>query len=636
MMKKITTLMVMLMGCVSSALAQMVASTSTPLESLQSGYYVLLMKTADDKTDKTNGNFVYYEPEDLGVHYDEASATDHNLRSATLNSSDFKYVFYVEKTGDKISLKAYGTNYYWPAIPAPEKDRNKNDPANQQSFTVGTLAANYDYIQDGEWYKLQMPAQKYVPNLFYTRWTLEDVTALVNVNNDPHKIGYWESAGDNQCRFQFYAVNDMLDPSQVATITYNYTFGGQVRKTRRFYYVRKGGAYPDVDVTGLYDYVTAENPAGTVSEDETIDIPLKEDLPFQTSTDSNPIYYYLENVQGDGTRLYANGSSLAYRTAEQAANVNDVRNDLWYVTGNVYDGFEFHSAGGNKTLKSSAIMSHSSLCALSFSYVDFGEISKCATNWELYKIISGNKSVFGVLPHNSTTGAGSKDYSWKWNGEDINFNSPNGEDETCAFRLVPATFTFPMYAVDGSTYNTFAAPFDVALAEGESEVKMYKGAMNAAEKELVLSEVSAAPAGAGVMLMGEGSQAESVTLKVVSGAVALEGNDLVGTTSNVSAGELADKLILGVSDETGAVGFFSASTSVVSLRANHAYLNKATVSGVKGVTMRIDGEATAIGRIDADANNQANGALYDLTGRRVSRTEKGGLYIQNGRKFIAK
>lgn len=194
---------------------------------------------------------------------------------------------------------------------------------------------------------------------------------------------------------------------------------------------------------------------------------------------------------------------------------------------------------------------------------------------------------------------------------------------------------YPIEA-DGNTYNTFAAPFDVALADEESDVKMYKGAVDAAEKELVLSEVSAVPAGAGVMLMGKNSQAESVTLKAVAGAQALEGNDLVGITEAINGDILRNILILGVSNETGEVGFFSASNSVVSLNANHAYLNKTSTSGIKGVSMRLEGEATALGRIEANTNDKANGALYDLTGRRVSHVEKGGLYIQNGRKFIAK
>lgn len=163
---------------------------------------------------------------------------------------------------------------------------------------------------------------------------------------------------------------------------------------------------------------------------------------------------------------------------------------------------------------------------------------------------------------------------------------------------------------------------------------MYKGSVNTAIHELTLSQVDAAPANAGVMLLGENSSANEVTLKAVSGVAALEGNSLVGITSELS--DLTGKLILGISDQTGAVGFFTAGSSVASLQANHAYLPW-TDSQVKGISMRIEGEATSIGKIEGGQTNASgNGAIYDLMGRRVLRTEKGGFYIQNGRKFIVK
>ncbi len=44
---------------------------------------------------------------------------------------------------------------------------------------------------------------------------------------------------------------------------------------------------------------------------------------------------------------------------------------------------------------------------------------------------------------------------------------------------------------------------------------------------------------------------------------------------------------------------------------------------------------TGIGSIDADGAEAADGAIYDLAGRKVNSTVKGGIYIQNGKKFIA-
>ena len=45
------------------------------------------------------------------------------------------------------------------------------------------------------------------------------------------------------------------------------------------------------------------------------------------------------------------------------------------------------------------------------------------------------------------------------------------------------------------------------------------------------------------------------------------------------------------------------------------------------------GNATGINGVETGVKSEA--PIYDLSGRRVVKTVKGGLYIQNGRKFIA-
>ena len=107
-------------------------------------------------------------------------------------------------------------------------------------------------------------------------------------------------------------------------------------------------------------------------------------------------------------------------------------------------------------------------------------------------------------------------------------------------------------------------------------------------------------------------------------------NDLIGTTSEIAVGQLDDKLIFGVSNETGLVGFFSTDGSA-SLPANRAYLNK--VEGLMAVMVNHGGNTTAIGNVQNSL--PANAPVYNLSGRRVTKMVKGGLYLQNGRKFIA-
>ena len=68
--------------------------------------------------------------------------------------------------------------------------------------------------------------------------------------------------------------------------------------------------------------------------------------------------------------------------------------------------------------------------------------------------------------------------------------------------------------------------------------------------------------------------------------------------------------------------------------ANKVYLPATAVtSGVKALRFNFDGETTAIETVETE---KANAPIYDLSGRRVVNTVKGGIYIQIGKKFIVK
>lgn len=631
-MKKITTLMVMLMGCVFSALAQTVGSTPTTVSDIVSGYYMLMVKSDDDKTD-ANGNYAYNTP-DAYVSYDAKGSTTDFLGKTLTSTDEFDYVFYVEKQSDgKISLRAWKDKEHW-WKDCGTATRSERYPWDQSRFPLSSSKASFS-VSNGTFGSYLVA----IGSVHNGKLWPNGVATPTNYNvvcNDANQMGYAQSASaTNKAQFRFYAVSNVPDPNDVISFTYNYTDGEHTKSVVKNLML-VGYEFPEANDI---DFLVGTKPAGKITADDngkTFTIQCHENLPFQTSTDDALIYYYLENVQG--TRLYAN-SGLKFRTSEQAANVNEVRNDLWYVTGNVFDGFQFHSVVSGDVMHSKEVMSH--ITALVCS----GWNASITKTWALHD----NKDGFAVCPqagepsnfYGGKFSEAARNYSWKLddNANGVGFKNYEAGNPAFSFRLVPATFTFPMYdGGDSNIYNTFAAPFAVALADDESAVKMYKGAVNTAEKELVLTGVDAVPANAGVMLMGENSQNQNVTFKVIADAeapAALDGNELVGTTVELAAADLADKLILGISDETQKVGFFSINDNVATLTANHAYLNK-TNSTVQTLSVRLAGQPTGIGQISVDSskvNTQA--PVYDLTGRRVNRTVKGQLYIQNGRKFIA-
>lgn len=109
---------------------------------------------------------------------------------------------------------------------------------------------------------------------------------------------------------------------------------------------------------------------------------------------------------------------------------------------------------------------------------------------------------------------------------------------------------------------------------------------------------------------------------------------MLGTLTNRSLTN-ADKSTYRVfgRNSNNEVGFFTPSENLSEVKANRGYF---TVSN--GGALRLNFEDSVVSGIDAIAANQAlhNAPIFDLSGRRVMNTVKGGLYIQNGRKFIVK
>lgn len=628
-MRRLTVILMCAVCAVMNVAAQTVASSPTAVSALKSGYYVLKMKS--DKTD-ADGSFVYRNGSNVMF---DAKGAAHDLTGKAVD--DVSYVFYVANDGGQLTIKAFDkNNYFWPAIPAPKNNDEECNPGQQTKIALAASGQSFTAVASADgWSYLKTSAAKCVKKgITWWRYKTENVDVYV-VANSGNVLGYWDTgaSASNYAQFQFYAVDDMYDAADVVSFNYEFCWKGEVKKSQAVSSAIAGRAFPKA--AGLPEYVEAPLPTRKVEagdDGQTFKIDCVSTLPFQLSTDEAPIYYYLENVQG--TRLYNNNGSLAFRAAAQADELNNVRNDLFYVKGNAFDGYQFTSVGAGKNLHSAAVMS--SVTSLSFS----GAASNTST-WEIFKTEGG----FAVCPvvgssywyagasvinFPKLTAANNKEYAWRLDDEakGIGFKNYAADDEGFAFRMVEPTFEVELYDVPGQgTFNSTALPFDFTIAEDyDGDAKLYKGTVEG--KELMLSEVGSVPAKAGVVLMGTNS--EQIKLVATAGVETLGNNDLIGTTSEIAVGQLDDKLIFGVSNETGLVGFFSTDGSA-SLPANRAYLNK--VEGLMAVMVNHGGNTTAIGNVQN--NLPANAPVYDLSGRRVTKMVKGGLYLQNGRKFIA-
>lgn len=169
------------------------------------------------------------------------------------------------------------------------------------------------------------------------------------------------------------------------------------------------------------------------------------------------------------------------------------------------------------------------------------------------------------------------------------------------------------------SYATTYLPFSVSAAEG---AELYTGELNGNVMNLTKSHTGVA-AEQGIVLVGESSATKAV-LTIGEGTATSKGLEGTLTPKDVEA-----KSVLTLGRSGSEVGFFAFTGTQIG--ANKAYITKP--AGASAVMINF-GEVTGIE--NAVAPEAANAPLYDLSGRRVVKAVKGGLYIQNGKKFIAR
>lgn len=142
-----------------------------------------------------------------------------------------------------------------------------------------------------------------------------------------------------------------------------------------------------------------------------------------------------------------------------------------------------------------------------------------------------------------------------------------------------------------------------------------------------LTEITdAIPAGEAVLLEGAGTH----EFKLAETATAVEGNKLEGTLFNTNIAKAA--WILGIVDEE--VGLYTVTLdqeegTAFTNNAFKAYLPKTSTEGALRLEIGTTGIENAI------IGENGNAAIFDLSGRRVSKMQKG-IYIVNGKKVYVK
>lgn len=225
------------------------------------------------------------------------------------------------------------------------------------------------------------------------------------------------------------------------------------------------------------------------------------------------------------------------------------------------------------------------------------------------------------------------------NGEDNragfrvnNWSDTNDGGYSNVWKLLQASdIEVDMHAAgDGKTYATAYLPVSISAANAQIFVAEQPGETSVTMNETTtgVKELN------GFLLVGtEGSNTATLTIG--------ESNVTSHMTGTLTTLDLTaeDKLLYNVfgrkvedGTTTTTVGFFTPSETLNSIDGNRGFFKGTKANAL---ALNFGGQVTAI---STAITNSANGKLciYDLSGRRVMRVTKGGLYIMNGRKFIAK
>ena len=435
-------------------------------------------------------------------------------------------------------------------------------------------------------------------------WTCFAKSDGNNLNKQGTTVAYW-GARDNGSSIKFYAPTDLVNIN--------------LAQLQQYLAVPDGAAYGSQYVENHRAELTAATDASAKFDTETALSLLNHAEAYNTSIANGELnegvvagkYYRLKNI-------YYNSYMAAGSAVSTTDNVYG-RESAENIDRKVGTIVQFVADGDNYKLyvqgKALGTCTQSNPVTLTTTEADMGSyaLSQTAGVCTLKDTKNTDDAWYAYL--HSAASQGDQIVGWE-----------SGASASQWYIFPVTSVEVALNNVDDAYYASLCLPFAV---EGDGNTKLYTGTING--NELVMAEQTAVPANTGVVLKGA---AATTTLNIVDNADAIGTNSLQGTCRPVAS---TDKLVLGVGKVSGTIGFYIPSDALTELAANKAYLNVSDVTAASSaIAMNFGGEATGIGAVLGEEGIESNAPVFDLSGRRVMQTVKGGLYIQNGKKFIVK
>ena len=545
----------------------------------------------------------------------------YQMHSALAAFSDIKALY---STGSEPRWKTLNNDdksFYWLAVDAGNGNvvfQNANDG----KYIAGNAG------QSGAWTMAETPSEaSYIEvKIFSEAEDEKDIEYGIIMNNwQMHCNGHGNGAGSESNIVSWNTDNAnsasswFIKPVELQMfydVTYNFVYNGEVKYSTTVN-IAKGAAYPEVAVPALPYGVTtdAATPEGTVEGNKVFEFALtiEKELPFVTAANTASIntWYYarMHTNQPSYIGEFAEDNTINVAWGKKSEVYNE--NFLWGFVGDVFSGIIVVNKGTGKQLTSTGngnvtitengtpfFVAHTSETSANATY------GFCLRKKDSNNFVNANFSA-GKLSHWASTDAGSTMFLTKYQENEV---------------TVPEESGYATLYLDHSTY----------IPEGVEVYAVTNFEDGWIEKNPIEGIL---PANTGAVLKNAGTY----TFQAAAADGAVEGNLLRGSAADtyvegsayvLSNGEygIGFYLVTLDKDAEGADG-----TTHFLNNANKAYL---PVSEAVYDFLSFDYN-TGTGIVETENGNveTGNAAIYDLSGRRVQKAQKG-LYIVNGKKVI--
>ena len=637
-MRKITLLMGLLLSFLGAAQvsAQDYRYSGSPISStseLTSGRYLISVYS------KGKEGLLYWSNSGTETSFSVSSTTASSKTSSTMTASgeDAKYMWDIVVDGEgKFTIQSVSSLYYTSKMGKDAEGKHNVLYVSAGDANIGKHQLQSLVTISGIPHftvKLANGTFNGGGNATYFHCNGDNLGTTVNHMH----LGYWEGVTTSQdnnssVKMAFYRLMPVLGTS---TITYDYQMNGVSMKTEQ-HIVANGAAFPNLT---LPLFCNGTKPEGTVSaedDDKTkvIDVTWAGPFDYTSSAEDNVAKWYQLTLHRHNFVMKNNATSNQINFVGEKGdgtqyvgtkkNFTLDKDEHWAFVGNPFDGFQIYSRKGGRIISGTTASSvpYVSTSDLTASQVDKWILVEQGLHpeWHDVTITNGFSIYLKGYPNLILNYKEAQKRLEYWEN-----NKDNGSTFVAWKDCLP---NINLNEVNGKSYASFYVDYPVKVTS--EDVQVYTGTINGNSLEMTEAGDKIIPANVGVVLISE-TGATTAAISISDGAGTLALGSLTGTTTGQNIdGSQSNYLVLGRDkDDQTKVGFYRPNGTQIP--ANKAYIYLAG-GNVQGLAFNFDGATTDINNISATTDKQE---IYDLSGRRVMKANKG-LYIINGKKCFIK